>query len=212
MSIDLSFAFKAPIQDQSWKTKVLIGGLINIIPIVNFISMGYSLAYLRELFLSDTKELPVWKNWGELFLIGLKAFVISLVYLLGVIVLAILSPILLGLVGGILAVLLFLAVLFLLPVALVRFVQDDYRMGVAFDIGQVYEMAKARFNDYFIAYIVIIGAAVLIALVSSIPLLGWIIAIFASFYLALVSANLLLMVFGGESFEVAPEEPGDSSG
>jgi len=196
MTVDVSGAFKAPMQDQAWKHKVLIGGLINIIPIVNFMAMGYSLRYLKALLSGDQQSLPEWEDWGEFFGIGLKAVIVTLVYMLGVIVLGALGMVIGRFLGGLLALTLLLVVLFFLPVALVRFVQAGYDMGAAFDFRAVYTLAMARRSDYLVIYAVIVGTSLIIAIVGGIPFLGWILAPFAFFFAGLGFNNLLAMVFG----------------
>lgn len=195
MAIDVAGAFKAPMEDQTWMNKILIGGLINIVPIVNFIAMGYSLKYFSGLLSTHAKGLPEWEEWGGLFVIGLKAFVVALVYMIGVVIIGALSVVIGKMLGGILALLLFLAVMFLLPVAIVRFVQKEYSIGAAFEFEAVYAMAKSNLNDYSIVYAVIVGAVLLLGVVGSIPVLGWVLAPFAFFYLMLSFYNLLAMVF-----------------
>jgi hypothetical protein len=196
MAIDVAGAFRAPMEDQTWMNKILIGGLINIVPIVNFIAMGYSLKYFAGILSTHAKgRLPEWEEWGGLFVIGLKAFVVALVYMIGVVIIGALSVFIGKILGGILALLLFLAVMFLLPVAIVRFVQNEYSIGAAFEFEAVYEMAKSNLNDYIIVYAVIVGAVLLLGVVGSIPVLGWVLAPFAFFYLMLGFYNLLAMVF-----------------
>ena len=48
-----------------WK-KLLIGCLLNIIPITNLFSIGYTLECARS-ELKNKRELPAWEKWGDLF-------------------------------------------------------------------------------------------------------------------------------------------------
>ncbi len=45
--MDIVDGLKFPMNDKDWTKKVFIGGLLNIIPIVNFISTGYSLETMK---------------------------------------------------------------------------------------------------------------------------------------------------------------------
>jgi hypothetical protein len=59
-------------------SKVLILGIILIIPIVNFIGWGYLLRIMRATF-SGIDELPDFDEIGELFIDGIKIFIIGLI-------------------------------------------------------------------------------------------------------------------------------------
>jgi len=195
MAVDIVEAFQAPINDQNWINKVVIGGLVNIVPIVNFLAIGYGLTYFSGLLKDDKAGLPEWSDWGGLFIIGLKAFVIMLVYMIGVIIFGALSTIMGGMLGGILAFIIFLAVMFLLPIALLRFVQEGYSIAPAFAFKEIYDMAREKMDEYMLVYAIIVGMSLVVAAVTRIPLLGWIVGPFAFFYLSLCFYNLLIMVF-----------------
>lgn len=198
MEVDIVEAFQAPLQDQTWVNKIVIGGLLNIVPIVNFLAIGYGLSYFAGLLKAEKGGLPEWRDWGALFVIGLKAFVVMLVYMIGVIVFGALSTVMGGMLGGILAFVIFLAVMFLLPVALFRFVQEGYSIAPAFAFREIYELARFKMDEYMLVYAILVAISLIIAAVTRIPLLGWIVGPFAFFYLSLCFYNLLTMVFSEE--------------
>lgn len=76
--MDYEYAIKRPFGDLK---KLLIGILLNILPIVNFFSMGYILES-TNITLNKKKGVPEWDNWKELFMHGLFAFIIGLFYVL----------------------------------------------------------------------------------------------------------------------------------
>ena len=65
--------------------KVLILGVILIIPIVNFIGWGYLLRIMKATF-TGFNELPDFEEAGDLFIDGLKIFVIFLIAAIPVII------------------------------------------------------------------------------------------------------------------------------
>jgi hypothetical protein len=198
MAVDVVEAFQAPMSDQSWVNKVVIGGLVNIVPIVNFLALGYGLTYFSDLLKDEKHMLPEWKDWGTLFIIGLKAFVIMVVYMIGVIIFGALSTILGGMLGGFLALVLFLAAMFFVPIALLRFVQEGYSIAPAFAFKEIYDLAREKMAEYMLVYAIIVGLSLVVAAITRIPVLGWILGPFAFFYLSLCFYNLLNTVFSAE--------------
>ena len=63
-----------------WK-KIIILGVILIIPIVDFIGLGYVLRIIK-LTISGVDDLPEFDDLGDLFVDGLKVLVVSIVYLI----------------------------------------------------------------------------------------------------------------------------------
>jgi hypothetical protein len=80
----ISNAIKYP--SAAW-TKVLILGVILIIPIVNFIGVGYLFRIIKATF-AGIDELPDFDEVGELFIDGLKIFVVGIVYAIPVYIIA----------------------------------------------------------------------------------------------------------------------------
>jgi magnesium-transporting ATPase (P-type) len=69
-------SIKRPFTD--WK-KLIIGIIISILPIVNFMAMGYQIRCAKT---SSLMKLPKWDKFGQLFVTGLFSAVILLIYLL----------------------------------------------------------------------------------------------------------------------------------
>ena len=78
----VSNAFKYP---STGLIKVLILGIIMIIPIVNFIGWGYLLRIMKATF-TGFNELPDFDQVGDLFIDGLKILVIFLIAAVPVII------------------------------------------------------------------------------------------------------------------------------
>lgn len=82
MDISRAFSF---VQDdrEGWIAKILIGGLVFLIPIVGpFILLGYMLRIVENVSNDVAQPLPAWSDFGDLLLKGLYYLVISLVYLI----------------------------------------------------------------------------------------------------------------------------------
>jgi hypothetical protein len=213
--MDIVEEIKFPGTNEDWLKKVLIGGILNIIPIVNLLSSGYNLKVMKN-GIEGKSEMPEWGNWSDLFIKGLIAFVISLVYLiipiivllisLGGIIFAVLSAAISGdmsmaigaisgAIGGILIGLALMIILgFLIPMALGMYIKEE-NIGAAFRFTEVLSRIRSVFGDYLTVYIVLIILWIILGLFSAIPILGIFIMIFGGFYIAVVGANMFGKVY-----------------
>lgn len=66
--------------DRRWLTKMGIGALISLIPILNFSLTGYSVEIIRRLMRSESEVLPEWDELGNYFIDGLRLWVVGFVY------------------------------------------------------------------------------------------------------------------------------------
>ena len=91
MDIGRSFTFIT--EDEDWLRKVLIGGLISLIPIVGQLYMaGYVIQVIRNTIEGREVPLPeVTEDFGEKLLKGLMAMLIAVIYFIPVIIVASIS-------------------------------------------------------------------------------------------------------------------------
>ena len=73
---NLSDSLQYPVKD--W-VKMIILGIILIIPIVNFIGLGYYLRIMRSTY-AGLDELPDFEHAGELFIDGVKILIVCIIY------------------------------------------------------------------------------------------------------------------------------------
>jgi len=86
--MDIGKAFSYVFEDERWISKVLIGGLVFLVPILNFAVFGYMVKVAQNVAQQDPRPLPEWSGQlGDHFMRGLHVFVIYLVYLLPILVL-----------------------------------------------------------------------------------------------------------------------------
>lgn len=86
--MDIGKAFGFVFEDEKWITKVLIGGLLIWIPVVNFAVFGYMLTVAGNVSRGVARPLPEWSDFGDLFMRGLNYFIITLVYQIPTIIIA----------------------------------------------------------------------------------------------------------------------------
>lgn len=205
--MDVVEEIKFPTTDNEWVTKVLVGGILSIIPIVNFVVGGYYLKVLKGA-IEGRSAMPKWEDWGNLFINGLVAFVIILVYMIIPILIIVgtagltvfslaygdmgpgvwaeIGAAILGItIGGILALILG----FLIPMALAMYVKEG-SIGAAFRIGEVVSRIRSVLGDYLIVYIILLALGFILSIIANIPILGWLILIFGEFYILAVGANM----------------------
>ncbi|MBW6517176.1 MAG: DUF4013 domain-containing protein [ANME-2 cluster archaeon] len=208
--MDIVETVKFPANDNEWLKKIVIGGLIMLIPIVNFIAFGYSIKTVRG-GIDGKSVLPEWDDWGNLFVKGLIVVIVVIIYMLiplAVMFLSIgggvLSLITSGdvtaasigaIIGGsLISVFLMFIVCLLLPMALSMYAKED-SISAAFRIGELFSRIRSVIGEYIIALIVIYALMFIVSIIAFVPFIGWVVMIFAHFYVALVAANMFGKVY-----------------
>ncbi len=204
--MDYGKMIKFPMNDKDWILKIIIGGILSIIPIINFISFGYEVKVMKNT-INKTPFMPEWKGFIELFIKGLIVFVIALLYMIvpliifgavagfstlsyaiggftnpyGIIV-AILPALF---IGGIL----FLIIGFILPMAIALYIKSD-NFSDAFKFSEILDRIKSIFGEYLASYIILVILGFILMLIGLIPLIGWLLSLFGSFYLGVFAFNM----------------------
>ncbi|MCX7854529.1 MAG: DUF4013 domain-containing protein, partial [Anaerolineae bacterium] len=195
---DLKPLFRFPFQGPDWANRFIVGCALLfagwVVPIVPVLFIyGYAVDLMRRVIRGDEPSLPPWENWGRLFVDGLRAWVVSLVYLLpGTVILvggftvymvgsfgliplaehqspdAFLFPflVLIGVyfLSYLVGSLLFFLGLIPLPAATAHFVAED-RLGAAFQVRRWWTVLRERGWEYLIAWILLFGIALVIYLI-----------------------------------------------
>jgi len=81
--VNYEVAFKKPFTDVS---KLIIGILLSILPIVQWIAFGFILECSGVGKTKESKDMPEWDNWGKLFVNGLLAMSIQVIYFIPAII------------------------------------------------------------------------------------------------------------------------------
>ena len=80
MDIGKSFSFQ--FEDRQWFSKLGLGAVIAIVPILNFVWSGYMVSIMRNVADNISEPLPQWDDLGKKFNEGLILFAAGLVYAL----------------------------------------------------------------------------------------------------------------------------------
>ena len=208
-------------------TTLLIGGvlgLLSVLVVPIFLLFGFGVRVLRSV--EDGEETPpTFDEWGELFVDGLKAFAIALVYSIvpivvfgvtagSVAVAALAGDVPPGAIAGAflgfaLSGLLWLVAFYAIPAALASFAREG-RVGAAFDASLLRRVLLD--GDYAAAWLValvfFVAASVVVGIFQAIPPLGLVVGAFVNFYVGLAAAYLYGNAFVDASAGEAPPDVG----
>ena len=208
--MDIIEEIKFPSMDNEWIPKVLIGGFLGTVPIINFFVYGYYMKVLKAAS-EDTPELPKWDDWGNLFISGLIVFIVSTIYFLvpvivaslffgGLVISAISTGTMdLGVIGAamggfLISIFLLLISSFILPMALSMYIKED-SIGAAFRIGELLSRIKSVLGDYLVVIVVVFILFFILGMIASIPFFGWVIFLLGKFYILVVAASMYGKVY-----------------
>lgn len=190
-------AIKKPFSDI---TKYIIGVILSVIPIVNWIAIGYALETSKKVMKKDNK-LPEWSGLGAMWVKGLIVTVITLIYFIPALVLGGLGGLLLipglgapilGIVLLIVAGLVGLATIIVLPMALMNYAKTD-SFAEAFSFSLI--VGKALTGTNIITLLVLLAITVVVGIIAAIPVLGQLIMLLASFFITLTAYIMFAEVY-----------------
>jgi hypothetical protein len=225
--VDIKKALTFVTEDDRWIIKILIGGVLVflsflIIPIL-FVQ-GYLVHIVRNVMDGVEEPLPEWEQWGKLLKDGFNLTVAGLVYTLPIWLLMCCSfmffiPAAVSEGGvaeimaaiGVTAMVLMSCLLFLFiiaftliePAITIQYARED-SLSACFRFSEVLGMTRDNIADIIIAVAIILGLSFVLSLVGIVPIIGWIISIFASVYVIFVSGHLFGQI--GTKVGGAPKE------
>ncbi len=214
--MDVGKAFSYVFEDKNWLVKLLIGGILLLIPIINFIPIGYALTALRNVAEGRESPLPEWDDWGGYFKKGLMVFLAGLIYSLPIFILlgfnAVFTAIagaqeegalasIAGLCAGFMSCLtaiygLALSIWLYGPLTFYA-LRGDF--GSMFSFGEIFRYISSNLGNYFLAWILSLVASFVASFGVILCGVG---VLFTSFLAYLVWAHLL-----GQVWRLASEKP-----
>ena len=157
----VKFAFK----DRNWIFKILIGGILGLIPVINLIFLiGYSYAILKDAVDNKPAELPDWSGWTVYGKDGLYGLLILIVYGIPLILLGALATVpAIGKLFYVLFVLINLIIVPLFSLALIRWYKQG-NLGGAFAFKEVWQAFAKDMQNYLIATLLLAIVPFLVSL------------------------------------------------
>ncbi len=210
MTLNIGRSFTYMFDDEAWIKKIVIGGLLFFIPVVNFMVLGYMLEALKRTADGMDIPLPEWEDLGGKFIKGLIFFVIGFIYQIPVMPLLCLNFGLMGVyvlgVGGVsdkeilmnmarmfqacsncVYLPYAIAVMFVAPAAMIRYaVTGDFLS--AFQFGKILSFIRDNIANYIVALALALAAACISYLGVMACFVG---LLFTLFWYYLVMAHLL---------------------
>ncbi|HDN79312.1 MAG: hypothetical protein DRI61_10685 [Chloroflexi bacterium] len=214
--MDIGKAFTYVFEDENWLVKILIGGVLMLIPIANLISIGYALQVFRNVAEGQERPLPEWDDWGGYFMKGLMFAIGVLIYALPIIVLFIAVTALGAMTGakqgeGALSNIasfcilcsLFLAGLYSLALAIwtpgvMIFYALSGEFGAMFRFGEIFNFISTNIGNYLIALVLWFVANFIASFGVILCAVG---VAFTSFWAYLVGAHLY-----GQVWRLSPKQ------
>ncbi len=173
--------------------RLVILVVLNIIPIVNLIVLGYQTRVIKET--PASREPPPLRDYGDLFIQGLKVMIAVFLYMFVPIILIILGafglfmptiripllfPVAMGI--GLLAVGILLAfcIAIIAAMAIVHMVKNN-SFGKAFAVSEILQIiGRIGWGKYIIWLIIVSAISLAVGAINSIPLIGWILSLIVS--------------------------------
>jgi len=208
--MDYGKAFTFVFEDKNWITKLLIGGLLSLIPIVNFVAIGYGLKVLKNVAEGKEQPLPEWSDFGDYFVQGLVSSLGGLVWAIPAILLSMViafisaatgyegdpqaaaAPVWLCVSG--LSCLSGLYGLFLgavTPAAMTHYAVSG-EVGAMFRFGRIFKYITSNLGPYIIALLLGLVAAFIASFGVILCVIG---VVFTGFWAMLVANYLLGQVY-----------------
>ncbi len=174
--MDFGLAFSYPFQDKDWIQKILLTGVISLIPIVGQIAvLGWLIEITARVIRGESDPMPKWEDFGGLFMSGLKAFALGFIFGLPLMIIAFPAAIIDTLVDSESAAVVFslllaclsclsiiygLALAFIIPAAYGELAATG-SLGSALNIGTLIERIRKAPAAYLLAFLGIFVASFL---------------------------------------------------
>jgi len=210
MDIGKSFGFM--FKDESWVSRVLIGGLLGLVPILNFVIYGYMLEVIKNVSEDRELPLPTWDDFGGKFMRGLMVVIAGLIYSIPLIVIWVVYFVAAMLIGGaassgeqmsnaggglfLVCSIAFYCIAFIYSIVVYLFIMcpglmryaDSGEFGVFFRFSENFKLATANLGQYVVMLLVILVASLVAGIVGTIACgIG---VLFTSFWVLLVTGHL----------------------
>jgi hypothetical protein len=205
------------LKDPKWVSKVLVGALLGLVPVLNFVTGGYALRVINNIRGDQEPVLPIWGDgFGKYFTDGLILFVIGLIYTIPLWLIGLISGVPLAIMGantgqngpsdalgalfgvtscimGLIAFVYLILMVFWLQGAIVNYAVKG-NFGSAFAFGEIWAIVRANVSKMVLTVAAVVVASFLVGIIGGVlalvPCCGWI----AAWLISFVAAFYVLLV------------------
>ena len=196
---NISDSLKYPIKD--W-VKIIILGIILIIPIVNFIGLGYYLRIIKST-LAGLDELPDFERVGELFIDGIKIVIVYIIYAIVPLIFYALSFAFPGSVFFIIATIFLIIISIFAYMGIANMAYYDSEIGAALRYREILDrIATIGWRNYILWWIILMliitVTGFIIGIVGGILLffvLGFLVFLLGYSYIVIFQARSIALTF-----------------
>jgi hypothetical protein len=243
----LQYLFTYPFKDAEWKRKLFIAFLLAIagfvIPVIPWVFLaGYIGKIIGGAMRAERDlELPEWDEWGDLFIMGLRLFVLWFIVTLPIWLLfgvgytfmflpvvfaslasneeslaLVLVP-MFGTVGGMFflgaSIIFGLLIALILPPAAGHVINNE-ALGAVFRVREWWSIFRANFGGYLLSFILVIGTMMLGAYAFQVLYMTVVLCCLVPFLSAayMVYLGVVSGALYGQAYRVGLEKVGDTEG
>lgn len=232
--MDVGKSLRFVFDDKDWISKLLVGLLVSIVPILNFAFLGYTVRLLRNVREGILYPLPDWSDIGDYFVKGLILVVVIIIYMIPIIILSLilggagavtdmtasgdLADIAGGLIAGAGVLLTCLVTIYVLVFtfyfyAMVIHFSRFGTFGSCFEFGKIFKIISDNLREYLTGWVVALLFGIVLGIVGAIaftilffiPCIGWILSLVLGAFLA-VWPNLVIFHLFGQVESLQPVE------
>lgn len=219
-----AFKYTKRMFDDLGRLVILI--VLNIIPIVDFIVMGYTAKVIRE---SPTStEPPALKDYWEMWIQGLKIAAASIIWMAAPIILVVVSISLVSVNFGFssaanpdlatigtlsilcaIGIALAFIIAIIMSIGIVHMIKQNH-FGKAFAVGEILDIIRRiGWSKYILWLIIIFGITTIIFAIGNIPFVGWLISLIIGPLFAVFVARSALLIYS-EGTPTPPTPPSET--
>lgn len=217
--MDFGKSFTYVFEDDEWVTKILIGGLLSLIPIVNLVVAGYAIKVIKNVVDGVERPLPNWDEFGDLFVKGFMTTLASLIWALPIMAFAMVMAVfgalanngdaqssvfgvcMMGMSCVVVLYCFFLGAL--LPAAMARYAITGEFVAF-FRVGEIFHLVASRPGEYVISLLLMIVASFISQFGLILLCFG---VIFTTFWSTLVGPHLLGQLCRPNAAPAVPSPP-----
>ncbi len=203
--MDIGKSFSYPFEDDNWISKLLLGAVVSLVPILNFAWTGYTVDIVRNVIDGVSLPMPEWSEFGDKFVKGFFIWAAGFIYSLPAILIGCLPLGVLaisagaessnttetfqsvfagvGILFGCLVFLYALVLSFYFPAVFINLAKKG-TFGSCFEVGEIFKIVSKNTSEYLTAWLVSIVGGIVIGIIVAIvsivlgfiPCIGWILA------------------------------------